>query len=55
MASDETVTFHSSLPDEDFDYDIDKGYNLYRWGAKEIECERGGDEEKERSRWKLAQ
>lgn len=30
MASDETVTFRSSLPDDDFDYDIDDGYDLYR-------------------------
>ncbi|KAI9099128.1 hypothetical protein K1719_024895 [Acacia pycnantha] len=30
MASDETANFDSSLPDEDFDYDIDDGYDLYR-------------------------
>ncbi|XP_028791394.1 uncharacterized protein LOC114747261 [Neltuma alba] len=30
MASDETATFHSSLPDEDFDYDVDDGYDPYQ-------------------------
>ncbi|KAK4273335.1 hypothetical protein QN277_021759 [Acacia crassicarpa] len=30
MASDEAATFHSSLPDVDFGYDMDEGYDLYR-------------------------
>ena len=30
MASDDTTTIHSSVQDEDFDYDIEDGYDLYR-------------------------